>query len=221
MRAQPKFFKQAFFASLVTIGLLAFFIGQKIAVENALRDPASLANGRFDFSNLEGDSLLIAAKDRVIRGAKVVTASASAGVQFGSFQLRDENKIVVDVCSAYSRMQITYMAGDMAVSGEPPQMILNGPCTLTDSADEIVPLMVNYATVLDLQPRDRDVEINKDLNYSAKFQNISDAWPKIWVLKNVKLLRTNAGAGELPAEFTVELREIKQIYGKNILLEWP
>jgi hypothetical protein len=223
MKVRPKVVRPTFYFVFIAVGVLAFFVGQRLSEEHALRNPASISSSRYDFSKLDGTALEMAAKDRLLRGLKIVRAGHLGGVELGAFRMKGLDDRIADVCDVYSKVEITFMAGDMAVGGEPPLMILTGRCELSPSGDEIAAMLVSSAAILPLPPRDRDMLINANNHLHAEFKNIGDSWPRLWVLKSISLLSTSPSEVEKKLfiqNISIDLRDIRQNLGKSITLEW-
>lgn len=200
---------------MVIFGVFSFWLGLKLANQIETRSPAAIPKN-YDFSNLVGEELKIAATDRLMRGAKIISAGDLKGVQFGHFQLKNAQRIVMGACDIYNRIELVFKAGDMAVSGEAPEMIISGPCETTDNGDEIMPFMINYKSVLHLAVQDRELQSVEDSPITVRFRNVSDSWPKIWVLSALKLTASSSDY-----IIQIENADIKRVLSKNIVIEWP
>lgn len=207
-------------SSLVVLGALAFYIGLQLANRIDSRGPAAIPRN-YDFSNLVGEELKIAATERLLGGAKIITAGTLSGVQLGHFQLKDSQRNLVGACDIYGRVEMVFQAGDMAVNGEAPEMIVTGPCETTDSGDEILPLMFDYKLVRRLAVKDRELQSENNSLLSVRFRNVSDSWPKIWVLSSLRLEESARAHHGSKNEIQIAGPDIKRILSKNLIIEWP
>ncbi|MEQ1665257.1 MAG: hypothetical protein ABL927_07780 [Bdellovibrionales bacterium] len=212
-------------ASIALAGLGAFVSGYFIVV--------SLL-GQDEIVQPSGESSADLAHSLILP-AKVISTVTSSGIAFGNLINAQR------VCDLYSQMKIEFLAEGMAVNGERPQMVLTGPCINGDDGF-IKPFLINISQVTKDEPIDREYEIdfnvktiepdrglssvkNNSLNDlgQAKFKiqilNLSDSWPKKWVLNGVTL---SEPPKNLTTRQTIQIKsdELNQIIGKNLSLNW-
>lgn len=212
-------------ASIALAGLGAFVSGYFIVVsllgQDEVVEPSGESSADFAHS--------------LILPAKVISTVTSSGIAFGNLINAQR------VCDLYSKIKIEFLAEGMAVNGERPQMVLTGPCINGDDGF-IKPFLINISQVTKDEPIDREYEI--DLNVKtieldrglssvknnspndlgqAKFKiqilNLSDSWPKKWVLNGVTL---SGAPKNSTTKQSLEIKsdELNQIIGKNLSLNW-
>ena len=199
--------------SIAVFCALAFQVGYHLANHPADRLPAAIPRG-YDYSHLEGSALKQAAQDRLVRGVKVIVGGGASGLELGHFVQRNDRGEVVGACEIYKELELKFAAGDMAISGEPPEMVVNGPCRPADDANWIAPIMVPYTKILQLPVRDVELANFDDASVKISFHNMSDSWPRVWVLQSVKITSPNAEILEVSTD------DIRRVLGQLPSLEW-
>ncbi len=207
----------AFVLGFLILGTGAFWLGSHFAksAREDVRGPAAVPR-TYDFSHLEGSALREASIKQILNGTKTLVAGSLSGVQMGHFTMRNSGGVSVSVCDIYPTIELQFIAGDMAVSGESPEMFVTGECSMADSPGVLDPLMFDYMAVRATQVQEQSLRQPQANNNEVKFKNVSDTWPRVWVLKQIKFV--SGEADRKPLEISVE--EIRQSLGKNVALEW-
>ena len=146
----------------------------------------------------------------------MVTAGGLSGLQLGHFTLRSPAGVSVSVCDLYPKIKLTFVAGDMAVSGDSPEMEITGNCSAADAPGAIEPLLVDAVAVKKSNVTDKALRQPQAQNNSVKFKNVSDTWPRVWILNLIQFVPAQADT----AEITIAREQIHQNLGKNVALEW-
>lgn len=206
-----------FVIGFIFLGVGAFWLGSKVAksAREDARGPAAVPR-TYDFSNLEGSALREASVKQILSGTKTLVAGSLSGLQMGHFTMRNSGGVSVSVCDIYPTIELQFVAGDMAVSGESPEMHVTGDCSMADTPGALEPVMFDYMAVRATQVQEQSVRQPQANNNEVKFKNVSDTWPRMWVLKQIKFI--SAETNRDPLEISVE--EIRQSLGKNVALEW-
>jgi hypothetical protein len=212
MRTHSRITQAAIFLGLLLVGLVCFRFGFYLFHRPEARGPASVQRV-YDYSSLQGDALKRAILNRVLSATRIVQAGNSRGVELGHFLLKGQNG-VVDGCAIYKDLELKFVAGDMAVSGEPPMLKMSGPCRTDKESLAILPLMFDYEPVLRTPASDKDLSEGPDKAIQLSFENISDNWPRVWVLHGIRL----AGEGQDPIEIHID--EIRRVLGRPPSMEW-
>ncbi|OFZ15466.1 MAG: hypothetical protein A2Z20_12295 [Bdellovibrionales bacterium RBG_16_40_8] len=153
-------------------------------------------------------------QDNLINRVKVILGGGASGIGLGNFRLRNDIGQLVDACEIYNEIEMTFYAGDMAVSGDPPQMIVGGPCLTADDTNLIAPIMIPYAKILPLAVHDTELVGLDNAAIKVSFRNISDSWPRVWVLQEVKITSPSAEAIRADSD------DIRRVLGQLPSLKW-
>jgi len=201
------------FALAVVFGLAAFFSGYLASQYATNRSPASIPRV-YDFSHLSGSDLLAAAKERLLQPAKISGQGALQGLQLGHFLVKNKDGLIVEACEVYDKIELEFVAVGMAVNGEPPRMIVRGPCQASDDDNFIDPVLVDARKILAAEPEDQDFDLSEDGSGELTFTNVSDSWPREWILNSIRLY--NKSGKEIRADSS----DIKRHVGKNLTIDW-
>jgi hypothetical protein len=206
-----------FVFGFLILGTGAFWLGSHFAKSSRedARGPAAVPR-TYDFSHLEGAALREASVKQILSGTKTLVAGSLSGLQMGHFTMRSSSGVSVSVCDIYPTIELQFIAGDMAVSGESPEMFVTGDCSMADTPGVLDPVMFDYMAVRATQVQEQSVRQPQADNNEVKFKNVSDTWPRVWVLKKIKFI--SPGASQTSLEISDQ--EIRQSLGKNIALEW-
>jgi hypothetical protein len=165
---------------------------------NQSRDPAAIKKS-YDFSNLEGNDLNRATKERVMAGAEVVEENTDdgfqVGLQLGHFVVKSPNGEKQFACDRYSTMQLTFNGDGAIQSGELPKMEVEGSCFIGADTNTINPLMIPVAKIMGEPVADGEFQFykstaaNKNTNNEVhvRFFNVADSWPRMWSLKSIRM----------------------------------
>ncbi|MCB0351575.1 MAG: hypothetical protein KDD38_10350 [Bdellovibrionales bacterium] len=192
---------------------LAFQLGSNLLFNSSERSPAAIPK-IYDYSHLAGEALLEAAQDRLINGVKVISAGGASGIQLGHFVVKNDQGLSVSACELFSRVELVFFAGGMAVSGDSPKMIVIGPCTPGENINVIAPIMIPSAKILDAPVRDQEFSDFSDNAVTVKLENVSDTWPRVWILQSARLV------GAHSEEIKVEDKDIRRVLGKAPYIDW-
>ena len=113
---------------------------------------------------------------------------------------------------------MTFVADDMAVSGEPPRMVVEGPCTKSRDGTALTPLSIQFERVFKEPVINQTMQSFDDPDVSVTFVNVSDSWPHKWVLNRVRLYDPASGATGSANAVIIEQAEIRESLGKNLIL---
>jgi hypothetical protein len=210
-----RFVAQILFAvGFLAIGLFAFWLGHRFAEkQNDSRTPAAIPRS-FDFSHLAGEPLRTAAVRQILNGTKVVTAGSLYGVELGHFTMRNSGGVSVSACDIYPQITMRFVAGDMAVSGDSPTMIINGDCALADNPAFIEPLMFDYTEIRKTAVQEKSLRQPQAHHSNVEFENVSDTWPREWVLNAVEFVPVN----QSDEKIKIEAEEIRKNLGRNVII---
>ena len=166
------------------------------------RDPAAIKKV-YDFSHLEGSALNYAAKQRLLDVVKVIHDQKDVGVELGHFVIRGEGGQKAFACQRYSKVVLNFEGDGVAVAGELPQMEVEGTCEISSDINSIAAVWIPVSKILGEPVADGEFAFNEGHQAKLKFANVSDQWPKTWMLRSVKLVDPTGQNGEVvipPAE---------------------
>ncbi len=179
------------------------------------RDPAAIKKV-YDFSNLEGNALSFAAKQRLLDGVKVVRENQDIGLELGHFVIKGPGGEKTFACQKYSRVVLSFLGEGVAVAGEQPLMEVEGGCEISSDINSIAAIWIPVSKILGEPVGDGEFDFREDKVAKLKFAHVSDQWPKLWRLNGVRLLDPS-GASE---EVTIPSSELKQLLKKPFLLHF-
>ncbi|MGZ3773532.1 MAG: hypothetical protein ACXVCY_00770 [Pseudobdellovibrionaceae bacterium] len=187
------------------LGILSFISGYYLVFKTtheALnhRDPAAIKSN-FDFSNLRGEKLFSAVKQRVLNGLEFkkssVDKAARTGISLGHFVFSNDHGEKLLGCQAFSKVSLSFEAEGVSVAGAKPLMEIEGRCEFSSDLTKINPLYLPVAKILGERPGDGEFEFNEGSKVTVRFTNLPEEWPKTWLLKSVKLLNDKTAASVL------------------------
>lgn len=202
-------------AAFVVVGfgfLLGFIpqLGNKSSVE---RNPAAVKKG-FDISHLKGEALNKAVKERVLTGLAVRRLDRGVALSLGNFAYQNENGQRRLACEDFSKVSFVFEAEGMSVGGDKPIFELSGLCSVSDDLSAINPLILPIPEILAAPPKDGELRFN-DAGVSVFFKHIADAWPRLWLLKRVKLLNEQEAVS-----IVIESDEVARVVGHPVVVNW-
>lgn len=177
------------------------------------RDPAAVKNG-FDFSHLKGERLQEAVRQRMMGGMVLKKNAEGAGISLGHFLFVDDNGEKKSACQAFSKVTLTFEAEGISIGGDKPQMEVEGRCTASNDMGTINPLFIPMANIVGERPGDGEFQYNQS-GVVVRFANVSEAWPKMWLLKSVKLMNEKNSEA-----LVVDSGEVAKYLGHPVVLSW-
>lgn len=208
-----KKFNPAFFLFFLTFFIgysIIYFTTEKFTTN---RDPAAIRQV-YDFTHLRGSSLDYAIKERLLQGMQISKTDQSIGLQLGHFIFQTADGENALGCQKFSKVILTFQAEGAAVNGIRPTMEAEGPCAYSQNSMNISALNIPVAKILNEPTGDGEIEY-PDEKISLKFANITDSWPRKWVLIGVRL------ANSVDAQtITINSSEVNQILGQPFMINW-
>jgi hypothetical protein len=205
--------------SVVVLFCFCFLAGYSLLRQNTedssiMRDPAAVRNN-FDFSNLNGDKLQSAIKQRILGGFEFRKNPNGTGIGLGHFVFLDSTGQKKSGCQEYENLSLVFEADGVSVAGEKPEMVIEGYCESSQERGKIDPLMLPIAKILGERPGDGEFQFNEGSPLNVKFTNLPDEWPKTWLLKSVTLLNKKTSQ-----TFRIESEEVAHYLGHPIVLSF-
>lgn len=205
-------------SNVVRLFLFAAFFagGYSIIVKSSprftiARDPAAIRQV-YDFSHLRGSALEVAMKERMVAGLEVYKGDGRVGLALGHFAFVNGNGEKTLGCREYGKVTLVFEAEGIVVNGERPSMEVEGACEFSDDLAKVNPLYIPVARILGEKPADGEFQFRDGKEITVRFGNLSDEWPRKWVLTGMKL-----GGAKSPG-FTVGRNELAKILGHPFLI---
>lgn len=174
------------------------------------RDPAAVRQV-YDFSHLRGDALSSAMKERLVAGLEVVRDGDRMGLSIGHFTFVNGAGEKTLACREFGRMRLSFEAEGVVVNGERPSMEVEGDCRFSDDLAKIHPLYLPVARILGEKPADGEFQFREGPQVAVRFANLSDEWPRKWILTGVSL----TGPKE---KLFIGRNELRRLVGHPVLL---
>ncbi len=178
------------------------------------RDPAAI-NKTFDFSHLRGSDLEFAVKQRLLAGVELQKENGDQGISFGHFVFVDASGQKKFACQEFNKINLTFVADGMATSGEAAEMVVQGNCEFSSDATRINPLWIPVAKILNEKVADGEYNYQQTSNVSVKFDNVSDEWPKTWLLKSIELKKENSAE-----TMSIQGDEVSKVLGRPFVIKF-
>ena len=179
------------------------------------RKPASIRK-RFDLSNMEGTQLMNQSQERLLATAKILMNQENVGIELGHFVAKNHLGHKDFACKAFNKITLVFKAGDMLVSGAPPEMTVSGPCNYGKNNSRISALWIPMADILKQKTGNRRLEMIKGSNVAIEFSNMGDEWPRVWGLASVQLSKSNKPGKEI----FIDEQRISEITKKPLTFFW-
>lgn len=183
--------------------------------EGVSRDPAAIKR-TYDFSGLDGTALEFAAKQRLLQGIRVVQGGSDAGIELGHYVIKSNEGQKTFACQKYDKIHMTFVGEGSAVSGELPQMQVEGHCEISSDVNSISALMIPYAKILSEPVSEGEFSFRDGSPISVQFSNVSEQWPRVWRLTGVRLYDVDQNRDFLDISDT----DLKKMMTKPITLSW-
>ena len=170
--------------SQVTRGLSGRFLAS-----DGTRGPASIEKV-FDFSYLEGDALLVAARDRVASSLVVSSSDdkTSVTLNFGNFVTINERKEREFACGFYDQIVFAFEADGVSVNGEKPLLVIQSGCEVGANLNELLPIRLSVSKLTSQPSNNSELKFFENRQpLTVQLSNASPEWPKKWILIDLKL----------------------------------
>jgi hypothetical protein len=191
------------------------FYASEVESSAARRDPAAIKRV-YDFSNLQGNALSAATKERLIAGARILEVDNEIGVELGHFVIRDQDGNKIFACQKYKRIELVFEGDGSAVAGQLPSMEVEGDCQISTDINKIAALWIPVKRILGESVGDGEFDFREGRPVKVRFSNVSDSWPKLWRLQAVRLF-----SSEDRSEFVeISPPELRQVSADPILVRF-
>lgn len=119
-------------------------------LENVLENPRQIASDgssaiafeSADLTEISNSDFLKAFKYQVLKNAHLETTSSKNGILLNAVYVKNEHGAKVFVCEKYSVIEIIFAAEGVAISGETPEVRIQGECLISEDFQYISPLMI-------------------------------------------------------------------------------
>lgn len=174
------------------------------------RDPSAIRQ-HYDFTNLKGSALEVAMRERLISQIEIVKDETGFGLNLGHFAFKSDSGENLLGCQYFTKVNLVFEAEGAAVGGIKPTMEVEGPCENTEDLTKISALMIPIKQLMLDKPVDGDINFNNTKSLSVRFLNLTDSWPTVWNLINVRLNSSQQ-------QFIIDRNEIAKIIGQPLLI---
>lgn len=164
-------------------------------------------NESLDASFIEGGSLRATSPQNLIKKASIVTSKTGVGVRLGHFTILEKNKII-SVCEAYDKIEMTFVADGVTVSGEMCLLIVESDCLLGEPNYQIQTIWIPFAEITQRPPSEIQLTTTQGQLTHIRTTNITDSWPEEWSLLTLRLF--NSGASK-KKEFFFDEKQLLDI----------
>lgn len=178
------------------------------------RDPAAVRNN-FDFSHLRGEQLHQAVRQRLLAGLDLQKTSEGSGIGLGHFVFVNASGEKKLACQEFGKVSLSFEAEGMSVAGDKPTMEIEGRCEFSADMTRINPLFIPIAKILGENPGDGEFHFKEGSDVSVRFANIPEAWPRLWLLKSVKIINEKASEAVV-----IESDEVARVLGHPVVLNF-
>jgi hypothetical protein len=210
------------------LGCLFFIVGLFVTVSSekfsqpslssmasSSRDPAAIKRV-YDFSSLEGSALNYATKQRLLDGFKVVHSDKDIGLELGHFVMKGKDGAKEFACQKYSKVIMTFAGDGSAHSGELPSMEVEGACEISPDINSIAAIWIPVSRILGEPVADGEFDFREGRTSKLKFANVADEWPRIWQLRNLKLVDPTGANGDI----LIEGKELRDTIRRPLIIEF-
>jgi hypothetical protein len=147
----------------------------------------------FDYTHLEGEALETAVQRRLLSGTEFTKADEGIELHVGHFVTNDGEGHPAFACDVYNRVTFIFEAEGFATGGERPTLTVEGPCEMGENVSEMKALLVPVEKVLSEKPGNLELSYAEAGAVSMKFTNMSEDWPRQWVLSGIKIFNRDDG----------------------------
>ncbi len=212
MRGFMKTFLSAFiFVAMFTSGFY-FFNLHKDDFPSVGRDPAAV-QGSYDLSNLSGETLAVAVRNRLLKGMDVQKTTELVSIEVGNFVFTTTQGTRKFACEEFDKIAVSFVAEGASVAGEKPFMTLKGKCQNDIDLSRILPMQVPLAVFAMETPADGEFQTSGPLSVEVSLKHMPDHWPKTWVLHSVELFKS-----QNTEKLVVNQSDVTQILGRPVVL---
>jgi hypothetical protein len=178
------------------------------------RDPAAVRQV-YDFSSLSGSELNQAMKKRLLSGASVIRQQSSLGVELGHFAMAKLTGEKTLACQEFDKVVLKFEAEGVAISGERPEMEVEGACEFSSDMTKINPIFIPVDRIMAEKPGDGEIQYREGKAVTLRFHGMPDQWPTSWLLTSVRL--SNPGQQK---ELLIDTEEVNQILGRPMMVNF-
>jgi hypothetical protein len=99
---------------------------------------------------------------------------------------------VQDRTGVFDHIELTFIGTGVSEGGEPARMVISAPCHSVNDVNRLDTVWIPMKTLMDLAPKDQEMDFYGDNPVQVKLEAIPDQWPRNWVLWNVRLYREDS-----------------------------
>jgi hypothetical protein len=179
------------------------------------RDPAAIRKV-YDFSTLNGSSLMRATKQRLLSGTKVVQGNGQVGIELGHFVVNDLSGKRQFACDVFNTVELKFKSQGYAVNGERAELVVQAPCVVAPDVNQISAIPVPFELIKQEEPGEVELSYADYPDQKFTVMNVLDSWPETWEVVEIVLKDS-----EDPAQYiTVEKMDIREWYQGPMGVKW-
>ncbi len=156
-----------------------------------------------------------AVKQRLLTGLEFRKNTEGTGIGLGHFAFMNavgEKKLA---CQEFGKVSLSFEAEGVSVAGDKPTMEIEGRCEFSTDMTKINPLFIPIAKIRGERPGDGEFQFNEGSAITVRFANLPESWPKLWLLKSVKLLNEKSSEA-----LVIESDEVAKYLGHPMVLSF-
>ncbi|MBK9293444.1 MAG: hypothetical protein IPM57_03230 [Oligoflexia bacterium] len=154
----------------------------------------------YDYSDLQGKSLLLAVRERLLKSTEIKYAGNYAMIQVGHFTLLDtQTKNKVFACEYFDTITFEFEGQSVIVDGEhKPQFAVETQCQIAANINYMMPLKIPLGMLKTTSPGKIERKVfDQNQSLTLRTDYIPTEWPKNWILKSIKLTHSHANGRTL------------------------
>lgn len=122
-----------------------------------------------------------------------------------------------DTCVVYDRVELRFEAEGVAVNGQRPALVVDGPCVASNEEREFQMLHIPVESMRPLRPTaGSELSFSTHPGYFYRAENFDGEWPDHWVLTDIRGYK-NTSVG---IEFKIGRREIYKYSPRPLHMIW-
>jgi hypothetical protein len=178
------------------------------------RVPAAIPKS-FDYTHLVGEALENAVHRRLLTGTEFEKTNDGIELRVGHFVTTDTDGKAAFACDVYDRVTFTFEAEGFAVAGERPSLTVEGPCEMSENISQMKPLLIPVEQILGEPAGNLELNYLENVPVALKFSNMTEEWPRQWVLSGLKLSNKDDGR-----TIILDSKNLRQLSTNPLTMNW-
>jgi hypothetical protein len=148
--------------------------------------------------------------------SKLGHSDKDIGLELGHFVMKGKDGAKEFACQKYSKVIMTFAGDGSAHSGELPSMEVEGACEISPDINSIAAIWIPVSRILGEPVADGEFDFREGRTSKLKFANVADEWPRIWQLRNLKLVDPTGANGDI----FIEGKELRDTIRRPLIIEF-